>query len=261
MPRHGAYDQGTPSWVELQTSNSDDAKAFYANLFGWTYQDHQISNNPPRYYSEVIHNGGRVCGLYQMPPDMLKGGMPINWATYFDVDDVDLAAKKAKENGATVMVEPTDAGEFGRMAVIADPFGAVFGLWQAGTNPGAEIVNEHGTLIWNELITANIDSAMKFYTAVFETSSSVDDSSGKPYGLLMANDRMVAGVMQQPSIDISPCWSVYFGTDDIAATMQDTTQYGGKVMSDIAETPWGKLAVLQDPQGAVFCVMQPLQAS
>jgi predicted enzyme related to lactoylglutathione lyase len=133
------YAPGTFCWVELGTSNGDGAKKFYTELFGWDFTDLPVG--PGMVYTMLKQDGKDVGALYQMPPEMTAQGIPPHWLSYVSVARVDEAAAKAKEAGATLMKEPFDVMAVGRMAVVQDPTGAVFALWQAGTHSGSSIVN------------------------------------------------------------------------------------------------------------------------
>ena len=184
------YDNGVPGWVDLGTPDLDAARGFYSALFGW-----DIPPGPEEAggYSIAMLRGKPVAGL---GPAMNPG--PPVWATYVIVDSADDTAKKVKDNGGAAFVEPMDVLDAGRMAVFADPQGAVFSVWQAGIMPGAGIVNEPNSYSWSELVTSDIDAAKKFYGAVFgwggETYGEADGPMGG-YTEWKLGERSVGGMM------------------------------------------------------------------
>jgi hypothetical protein len=164
MPKKTEYAQGTPCWIDLQTTDQSGGKKFYTSLLGWSYDDRSMPGTSA-VYSMALLSGETVAAIAPMPPGAPEG-MPPMWNTYLAVDDVDAAAEKVVPAGGQVLMPPMDIVDSGRMAFVADPTGATVGLWQANQHIGATLVNEPGTLIWNELITDKPDSALAFYEAV-----------------------------------------------------------------------------------------------
>ena len=188
MPKRTEYAQGTPNWVDLQTTDQDAAKQFYASLLGWSYDDQPIPQGGV--YSMATVNGETVAAIAPMPPGAPEG-MPPVWNTYIAVDDVDAAVGRVAPAGGHVLMPPTDIGDAGRMAFIADPTGAAVALWQANQHIGATLVNETGAVIWNELITDKPESALAFYEAVVGLEHSMMEMApGQNYMILKAGDRM-----------------------------------------------------------------------
>src|SRR5262245_29910846 len=142
---------GAFCWVELGTSVGEDGKTFYTQLFGWDFEDHPMG--PGMVYTLLRLGGKDVGGLYELMPDMKAQGVPPNWTSYVAVDNADETTEKAKAAGGTIIKEPFDVATLGRMALIQDPAGAVFALWQPKDNKGAGVVNVPGSLCWNELMT------------------------------------------------------------------------------------------------------------
>src|SRR5215213_3704488 len=143
------YKPGTFCWVELGTSNGAAAKEFYTKLFGWDHEDHSMG--PDSVYTMLKLNGKDVGALYELMPEMKAQGVPPHWMSYVYVASADDSAAKAKTAGATLLKEPFDVSTLGRMAVIQDPTGALFSLWEGRDNQGAGIYNVANTLCWNEL--------------------------------------------------------------------------------------------------------------
>lgn len=258
MPKKTEYVQGTPDWVDLQTTDQAAAKTFYRSLFGWSYDDRPMG--PDAVYSMATLNGETVAAIAPMPPGV-PDGMPPMWNTYIAVDDADAAVTKAESAGGQVLMPPADIQSSGRMAFVMDPTGAAVGLWQADQHIGATLVNEAGTLIWNELLTSNPDSALPFYEAVVGIShESVEMGPGMTYRILKAGGREVGGCAQPQMEGVPNHWHVYFAVDDADAAAAQATAAGGGVIAEPFDIPTvGRCAVLHDPQGAVFSVMKPGQ--
>ncbi|HYB39376.1 MAG TPA: VOC family protein [Mycobacterium sp.] len=260
MPKRTEYAQGTPDWVDLQTTDQSAAKQFYASLFGWSYDDNPMPQGGV--YSMATVNGETVAAIAPMPPGAPEG-MPSMWNTYIAVDDVDVAVEKVATAGGQVLMGPVDIGDAGRMAFVADPTGPAVGLWQANRHIGATLVSEPGALIWNELITDNPDSALAFYEAVVGlTHSTMEMAPGQNYTLLKVGGTDVGGCMEPPMPGVPNHWHVYFAVDDADATATKAVEGGGQVMVEPFDIPSvGRSAVLTDPQGAVFSVLKPAQQS
>jgi predicted enzyme related to lactoylglutathione lyase len=257
MPVRTSYPQGTPNWVDLQTSDQAGAKAFYAGLLGWTYQDTPMPNGV---YSRAKVGDGEVAAITTQPPEVAAAGTPPAWNTYIAVDNADEAAARAKAAGGTVAMEPFDIPDAGRMAFVLDPAGTPVALWQAGGHIGATLVNEPGTLNWNELITSD-QGVFAFYTAVAGLTAEITDmGDGQPYAVFKAGEAMVGGSMLPQAPGVPNHWHVYFGTDDADAIAARAAEQGGTVVVPPFDTPVGRIAVLSDPLGAVFSVIKSAPA-
>lgn len=248
-----AYEPGTPSWIDLGAPDPDAAAAFYEGLFGWTCEQ-----GPPESggYRMCMLRGKPVAGLGpQQNPDM-----PPFWTTYISVDDADAAAARVTELGGTVIVEPMDVMEAGRMAVLADPTGAFFSVWQPGLHAGAGLVNEPGTLGWNELVTTDTEASAAFYSALFDWEADIHaDNPGGPYTEWKLNGRPIAGMMPKPPMmpaEAPSMWSVYFIVDDADEAAAKVTELGGAVMMGPMDIAPGRFAVVADPGGAIFNIMK-----
>lgn len=257
MQESADYKPGTFCWVELGTSNSPQAKNFYTKLFGWGFTDNPIG--PDQVYTMLKLGDKDVGALYQLTSEMTSQGVPPNWMSYVSVTNADETAQKIKDAGGTLMKEPFDVFTVGRMAVVKDPTGAVFALWQAGTHKGAGIHNVPNSFCWNELATGDTATAGDFYSKVFGWGKNVQQMGPMTYTSFMNGDQP-AGGMYKPSPEmgnIPPNWLVYFAVDDCDAKVQKATELGGKTIvppSDIPGT--GRFAVIQDPQGAVFGIIK-----
>ena len=254
MPKRTSYAQGTPSWVDLQSHDPEDAKAFYAGLFGWQFDDQPMPQGPP--YSMALKDGEPVAAIGPMSPDMIAQNLPPFWNTYITVDDVEVATDAAKTAGGKVLAGPFDVMEAGRMSVLVDPSGAVVNFWQAKNHIGASLVNEPGTLIWNELITDNAAAAYAFYGEVLGLTAEESDMGG-PYVLFKVGDEMVGGSMAPPMEGIPNHWHVYFAVEAMEPALEKARQLGGKVINGPMPTPIGPMATISDPQGAIFSLFEP----
>jgi predicted enzyme related to lactoylglutathione lyase len=178
------------------------------------------------------------------------------WNTYLAVDSVDDATARVEAAGGKVAMAPFDVMDAGRMSFVMDPSGAPVALWQANQHIGATLVNEPGTLNWNELVTSD-QAVFPFYSAVTGlTAESMDMGEGEPYTVFKAGDAMVGGSMPPQMPGVPSHWHVYFGTDDADATAAKATELGGSVIVPPFDTPVGRIAVLSDPQGAIFSVIK-----
>jgi uncharacterized protein len=246
------YAQGTPCWVDLGTPDLDAAIAFYSGLFGWEVEKGSAESG---HYSMARLGGRDVAGL----ADQQVPGMTV-WATYLAVDDVDATAAAVAEHGGTVMVEPMTFGEFGRMAVVADPGGAVVSCWQGIAHAGAGVVGEAGAMCWNELSTRAVPESLEFYRAVFGLEAVATPTEGMEYHELQVDGAGVAGVMSMVGDEWPPDlpnnWMVYFAVDDADAAAARCVELGGSVTVSPTDIPPGRFAVLADPQGGHFSILQ-----
>jgi predicted enzyme related to lactoylglutathione lyase len=178
------------------------------------------------------------------------------WNTYLAVDSVDEAAAKVGPAGGTVAMEPFDVMDAGRMAFVLDPGGAAVALWQANQHIGATMVNEPGTVIWNELITDN-PAAVSFYEQVLGVTTVTADMGADKYTMFQVAGTEVGGTTPPMMEGVPNHWHVYFAAADADATAAKIKELGGSVMVAPFDTPIGKMAVVTDPQGAVFSLFQP----
>ena len=254
MPVRTSYAQGTPNWVDLQTTDQASAKAFYAGLFGWTYDDQPMGEGAV--YSMAELGGEHVAAIAPQSPELKAAGAPPMWNTYIAVDSVDDAVTKVEAAGGQVAMPPFDVMDAGRMAFVLDPSGAAVALWQANQHIGATMVNEPGTLTWNELITTD-PSAASFYRQVLGLTTSTMDMGSGEYTLFEAGGKQVGGTTSPPMPGVPNHWHVYFAVADTAAATARAAELGGAVVVEPFDTPAGRIALLTDPQGAAFSVVQP----
>lgn len=208
-------------------------------------------------YRQAMLHGKPVAGV--MP--LMQEGQPPAWSTYVSVEDADATAAKVREAGGMVMAEPMDVLDLGRMAVLADTTGAVFGIWQPGTFVGAEIVNEAGAVVWSELNTRDPEAAKAFYGTVFGWSFEEREFETGSYTSLKAGEDTVGGMIDitgRVPDEVPAHWLVYFAVEDTDATIEKAKGSGGEVVfgpEEISEV--GRIAVLKDPFGAVFALITP----
>ncbi|GAB3774661.1 hypothetical protein FB382_003807 [Nocardioides ginsengisegetis] len=254
MPKIESYTQGTPSYVELMTPDQQAAKAFYGALFGWDVQDVPLDDQG-NVYLAAEKDGDSVAGISGQMPEL--AGHPAFWGVYLTVDDVDATAAKVADAGGKVEAGPFDVMDLGRMASIQDPTGARVNLWQAGATIGTIRANEPGTPIWNELVSPDLETATKFYADVLGVEWQAQDMPGGSYTTLVSGGRPVGGAMLPPMEGIPPHWNVYFNVTSVDETVAQAESLGGQVVAPAFDVPGvGRMAVLSDPQGAMFNLMQ-----
>jgi hypothetical protein len=246
MGERSSHPPGTFSWIDLTTSDVASAKAFYTGLFAWQYDDQPIPGDGV--YSMVVTDGKAVCALSEAQP-----GMPTAWTSYVTVASADDSATTARELGASLVMEPFDVLDAGRMALIQDPTGAMFAVWEPRRSIGAELVNVPGAFTLNQLNTSDPDAALAFYTGLFGWRSKQVGGDPAPYWGLFNGDRVNAGLMEMPpGLGAPPHWLVYFGSEGVDNDAGRIAELGGQVMVPPMEVPGGKIVVAQDPQGGVF---------
>jgi predicted enzyme related to lactoylglutathione lyase len=270
MLERDGYIEGVPCWIDTSQPDPKAATEFYGGVFGWDFEDVMPADSPMRYFMARIR-GGDVAAIGSQSGGDAAAAV---WNTYIWVEDADQIAEKIRAAGGEVLMEPGDVGEAGRMAVFADLEGAAFSVWQAKNHKGARIVNEHGSLNFNNLNTRDPEAAKKFYGSVFGWttqdwgggsgawllpgySDHLDErdpgfkqrmqDSGAPAGFEDAVGTIIAITDDQP-----PHWSVTFAVDDADAAAAKATELGGTVVVPPVDAPWVRTTVITDPQGATF---------
>ena len=271
MPDRDRYIAGVPCWVDTSQPDPAAAAEFYGGLFGWETENVMPPDAPGPYFMARLRGRdvGAISGQQQPAPP--------SWNTYVWVDSADDTAAKVRDAGGTVLTEPFDVMQSGRMAVFADPQGAVFSVWQAGEHRGSQIVNEHGSVNFNDLRTTDVEGAKAFYGAVFGWKE-LDMGSFSAWTLpgygdhleeLNPGTRERMGEMGAPGgfIDVvaslgettgdEPAhWGVTFGVDDADAIAKRAEELGGEVLAPPFDAPWVRMAIIRDPQGATFTASQ-----
>ena len=251
MPEFTEYAPGTPSWVDLASTDIPASIAFYGGLFGWE----AVDQGPDAGGYHILQKDGKaVAGL---GPQFAEGAPP-NWATYVSVADVDATVGLVRDAGGTVFVEPMDVLDAGRMAVCADPTGAGFSLWQPGAHKGAELANEPGAFCWNELNTRDTETAAAFYGAVFGWKGKT--SEGMDYTELQLDGKSIGGMVDitdRVPAEVPAHWMTYFGVESCDGAVAKVQELGGSLAVGPFDMPGvGRFAVVADPQGAHFAVFE-----
>lgn len=250
--RTSPWPAGVPCWADLMVPDVEAAGAFYAAVLGW-----EVPEPDEQYGGYVVasRDGHAAAGIAPLQP-----GARTGWTLYFATDDVDTTTKAAEQAGGTVLAAPVDVGPLGRMALVADPSGAGFGLWQAGTMIGAALVNEPGGLVWEDLRSTDPAAAQAFYRDVFGFQVDMLAMAGPDYGTFRLPDEQaplggMGGMMDSPAGTASH-WLVYFSVDDTDAALAAAEQAGGAVTVPAKDTPFGRLGGVRDPYGAEVVVLQ-----
>ena len=256
-----SYQPGTFSWVELATTDPDDAKRFYSGLFGWDFEDDARLQGDVTAVARL--DGEAVAGITEQSASQgATLGEPPSWVSYVTVPSADESAKRAGKLGGTVHAEPFDVGGAARLAVVADPSGAAIGLWEARSSIGAERVNGPGCLTSNELATDDVDAASKFYRELFGwTIEEVDTGGGPRYWLIRGEGALEGrnGGMRElgPAEDGGPPnWVPYFTTESVGKALAQADELGGATIVPAMQIPAGTIAAVRDPQGAVFSIFE-----
>ncbi len=273
MSDRDRYIPGVPCWVDASQPDPEAAVEFYGRLFGWELEDTMPADAPGHYF--VARLGGGDVAAVSSP--MGEAPPQATWNTYVWVDSADETAAKVRAAGGSVLADPFDVMEAGRMAVCADPEGAAFCLWQAGAHRGAQVVNEAGALNFNDLNSRDPDAAKAFYGAVFGWETLALDGGFEMWALpgygefleeinpgtleRMAAvnapagfENVVASLNPIPDDQpgTPPHWGVTFGVEDADAIAAAASELGGTVLVPPFDAPWVRMTVIADPQGATF---------
>ncbi|MSP12231.1 MAG: VOC family protein [Chloroflexi bacterium] len=244
---------GTPTWTDLMTPDVEAARTFYQAVFGWEYD---IGGPEFGGYTTARLGKRTTAGLMGNQPGAPP--MPAAWGLYFATNHVETEVARAVELGAKVLSPAMVVGEFGGMAICEDPTGAAFGFWQAGQHIGSQVTDEPGATTWCELYTSNAKQARDFYMTLLGATAD-PMAGGMEYYVLKHGEEMLAGIMQ-----IDPAWGnmhtqwvSYFSVANADETAAVVTKHGGKQMGPIDDSPFGRIAALADPSGAIFKIVQP----
>jgi predicted enzyme related to lactoylglutathione lyase len=277
MPERDGYIPGVPCWVDTSEPDPEAALPFYRDLFGWEFEDVMPEGSEGRYFIGRLR-GGDVAAVGSVP----EGAPPMAmWNTYIWVRSAEETATKARQAGGGVVTEPFDVMDAGRMAVLSDPEGAVFSVWQPKAHKGAKVVNEHGALNFNGLATRNPEGAKAFYGAVFGWKTLPLPGDVTMWTLPGYGDHLeerTPGLRAQMAemggpegfIDVvaalnpiteddsnTPAqWTVTFGATNADATAKKAQQLGGEIVAGPFDAPWTRMVVIKDPQGATFIASQ-----
>ncbi len=254
MTEFTKHEPGTFSWTDLSTSDLDAAISLYTELFGWDVAKEDLPDGSV--YAMFRVNGKDVAAVSALREE--EKGVPPHWNVYVTVEDAEQTAKQAEAAGGAIVAPAFDVMEYGRMAVIADPTGAIFCLWEPKANIGAQLLGEPGAMSWTELMTNDTDKAGAFYAELFGYALTPFGPDGS-YTVFKKGETQIAGMMKAPMEGMPPAWGVYFTSDDVDTVAKKVKAAGGQVYmgpEDMGEV--GRISVLADPQGAAFGVIKPL---
>jgi predicted enzyme related to lactoylglutathione lyase len=258
MSHIDSHPPGSFCWIELGTTDQPAAKSFYQSLFGWTPNDTPME--PGSFYTIFQLEGRAAAAAYTLRPDQRSRGVPPHWLLYITVSGADDAAKQAAELGATVLAPPFDVMDAGRMAVLQDPTGAVFAVWEPKQHRGIGIAHVDGTLCWADLSTPDPGRAGKFYSELFGWQIMSDDEDPEHDYLHIKNgEHFIGGIPpashRQPNVP--PHWLPYFNASNCDAVADKAKSLGARqYLPPMTMEEVGRFAVLADPQGAVFAIFQ-----
>jgi predicted enzyme related to lactoylglutathione lyase len=236
---------GAPCWIDLYSSDTDKASAFYGELFGWTAQAPEEGFGGYFIYTK---DGSAVAGCMHNDGSL---GYPDSWGIHLMTDDVARTAEATAEHGGSVEMGPMDVAENGSSAMIKDPGGSIVGAWQPNRVKGFEVTGEPGAPAWFELHTAAYDETVSFYRDVFGWDAhAMSDTPEFRYTTLGKDEAALAGIMDDPAEPSG--WNVYFSVEDVDAALERVEQLGGKIVEPAQDTPYGRLARAADPTGTAF---------
>lgn len=253
MPTRDTAPVGAPCWIDLSTSDTAKAAAFYTQLLGWQAED---PNPDFGGYFNFSLNGVLVAGCMSAEP-----GNPVHdlWSVYLATDDAAKTVDTAADRGGQVIVPAMPVGDLGTMAVITDAGGAGIGMWQPGLHRGFGVFGEPGSPAWFELYTRDYDAAVAFYRDVFRWDTAViSDTPEFRYTVLHHGDQELAGIMDSANFlpeGVPSFWTVYIAVDDTDAAVAKAVDLGGEIREPAMDTPYGRLATVADPMGAAFKLM------
>lgn len=238
---------GALTWMDLTTPDLEGAKNFYHRVFGWEFLD---LGAEVMHYHYALAQGRPVAGLGQLQPG---SPMPTAWTIFLAGAEGD--AERVKTLGGQVLMEPMQIGDAGKMSICADPTGPIFGLWQPLDFIGAAVEGEHGGIAWSEVNTRNAAAACDFYGRLFNLTPSLQ---GEGYFIMRRGEEMFFGVQQMDTEgdDVSPHWMGYFAVDDVDTAVEHVVAGGGSILVPTFDTPYGRIAVIGDPYGAICSVVQ-----
>jgi hypothetical protein len=253
------YPHGTFSWADCASTDSATGKKFYAELMGWQIEDMPMGDD--LFYTMYKQDGEYTAALSPMQAGMQEQHVPSHWNSYITVDNVDALAGKVKELGGTIIAEPFDVFDSGRMMVIQDPTGAMVSFWQAQNHIGAGLVNTPGALTWNELYTRDLEKAKDFYSKLLGWTYTRQEGA-MDYFVIMNGSRPNGGMMTiAPTMgDMPPNWTVYFSVADIDKTVEKAKSLGGQLATPIMDAGGvGRIGFIIDPTGAMAAYIQTAQ--
>ncbi|HLM67500.1 MAG TPA: VOC family protein, partial [Longimicrobium sp.] len=257
MPPMTAYAPGTFCWTDLAAHDTRAAERFYTALFGWTARHDRFGPGDDEVYVMLQKDGRDAAALYAMDPTQKSQGIPSSWLSYVAVKSAADAAARARGLGAAVLADAFDVMDFGRMALLSDPTGAVLAVWEAGKHIGAGVKHDPGTLTWNALATRQTERAASFYAGLFGWTTTASEGAEGPYTLFMDGEAQAGGMLTiTPQMGEMPvAWTPYFAVEDTDAAARHAEALGATVLHPPHDLPVGRGSLLRDPQGAMFNVI------
>lgn len=265
MPQYTNLTQGTPFWVDLSSSDISASMSFYANLFGWGYEEAPPEDVGGRRYAWAKISSGYPAGIASMDEEEIASGAKPQWSMQLLVDDMDEVTRRVEDYGGTMVREPAEVGEYGIGAEIADPTGGRVNIWQAFQS-GPTIKHEHGSMQWCELMTPEPESAAAFYRVLLRLETEpMEMPDGSINSIVSTADGRVMGISALSGLSEElwarfdgPTWIVYFNVDDVDTAVERAVQKGG----ELPDPPWdvpgvGRIAWIFDPLGALLGLITP----
>jgi predicted enzyme related to lactoylglutathione lyase len=249
------YKPGEFCWTDLGTTDVPGALKFYKGVFGCKVVQFPMEGSDEK-YSILQIDGRDVCAVYPMSAEQRKARVRPYWRPYITVKSVAETLKKAKAAGGKVVMGPMAVGDLGRTAIVKDPTGAPFALWQPGTMAGAGIEDKAGTVTWHDLNTFKPAVAGKFYVKVFGWKIEDKDFDGNEYHMFALGREGVCGMWPSASKKILPSWVTHWKVSDCAKTVAKVKQLGGGIILGATAVPgMGHFAIVKDPKGAPFGII------
>ncbi|MEV6398356.1 VOC family protein [Streptomyces sp. NPDC051907] len=247
-----ALPEGTPCWVDAMFPDLAAAKSFYGELLGWTYAEGSVEFGG---YTQAFSDGKAVAAVVPQMPGM---GGPPSWNLYFAAPDIAATAEKIRDNGGALLMDPMPVGDYGTMVTAEDPSGAFFSAWQSGSHEGFEKTSAPGAYAWSEVTTRDVEKADHFFPSVFPFEVKTMKHETEDFKLWHIGGQPVAGRFKMSSDfphEARPFVNVYFAVEDCDAAVATVSRLGGKLHNGPMTTPFGRFAVVEDQQGAVFSVI------
>jgi uncharacterized protein len=247
------YEPGLFCWAGLATPDPAHATAFYASLFGW--ESEELPAGDFGTYASLRRDGKEVAILYRQTREARAAGAAPHWTPFVSVEDADASALRARELGGVVLREPLDFLDAGRVVAVREPTGGILSLWQPRAHAGAELIDGVGALCWHELATDDVDRAKAFYAEFLGWEYQALPSGHTT--ITNGGDR-IGTMRQRTSREEGPPtgWTPYFGVESAHDTQQGAEQNGGRTLAVPADSPIGRNALLTDPQGATFALLE-----
>ncbi|MBD2765763.1 VOC family protein [Kocuria sp. cx-455] len=252
---------GSLAWMNLGTHDIDGAATFYGDLFGWDFADqgedfghcNMITNNGAPV-------GGAMSSLMGSEGPTEEPQNPTAWTVYLHSDDIEATLTKVTEQGGTIYYPAMAVGELGSMAIAGDPAGAAFGLWQPNQFAGFEFTGNHGSPVWFEVMVKDFDAALPFYRVAlgWDIHAMGGEDNGEFRHITNGRDRAATAGLRDTSAwgDTPSYWRLYIGVNNTDESLEKFKELGGTVLDGPQESPFGRMATVQDPQGAAFQIIQ-----